>query len=89
MGVRKASINDQTQRSFNEFSWEQLIINDINHSNVPEIKDVFINFYYLFTCYLFQSFRLFRWFRFAHFGGFDGFVLLFRVLVHAKSDAHK
>ena len=25
--MKKASIDNQTQRSFNEFSWEQLIIN--------------------------------------------------------------
>ena len=64
----KASIDDQTQRSFNEFSWEQLAA----IVTCQRLKDVFFLFTYYLTCFG----------RFASFGGFVSLVS-FWVLVHA------
>ena len=76
--MKKASIDNQTQRSFHDFSWEQLIINGnlviiISTTNADEKtiatktnKQKTVHYLSVNNRPL-QSFRLFRWFCFGCF----------------------
>ena len=60
--MKKASIGNQTQRSFNDFSWEQLIING-NLAILTRLPLIIFN-----TC------NGLLWLRFGRFACFGGFV---------------